>query len=251
MIGKEKYDPEIGIRQFSDMMIRKENFMKKIGMIAAVEIDAVKKRYGQPKERTSLAGFDLYVYEEGDVRLYVLHTGAGEISAAAGTQALITGLGVELIVNFGVVGGLTDEMTDVRLCVVEKVVHYQFDTSAFDHCPVGQYVGEYDDIYMPFTPSLVEKAASLAGLKKVICASGDKFVEPREEKAWLHERFGADICEMEAAGIVKTANRNHLPCLSIKMVADSIGGGAEEYSSAFEASSDACLDALDRILRSM
>lgn len=225
--------------------------MKKIGMIAAVEIDAVKRRYKNLKKKTTLAGFDLYVFEEESMTLYVLHTGAGEISAAAGTQALITEFHVDLIVNFGVVGGLTDEMTDVRLCVVDKVVHYQFDTSAIDHCPVGMYVGEYESIYMPFTPSLVEKAADIAGLKKVVCASGDRFVETREEKNSLHEQFGADICEMEAAGIVKTANRNHVPCLSIKMVADSVGGGADEYYTAFEASSDRCLDTMDRIIHTL
>ncbi len=223
--------------------------MKKIGMIAAVEIDAVKEKYGNPKEQCKAGGFDVYVYEHGENTLYVLHSGPGEISAASGTQVLISQFGVSLITNFGVVGGLTEEMSDVRLGVVEKVVHYAFDTSEVDHCEVGLYLNEYPTIYMPTTASLVEKACAIAPeLKVLTCASGDKFVGTAEEKASIAKNFHADICEMESAGIVKTANRNEVPCILIKMVADSIHGGAEEYFAAFKESSQRCLDVLDAII---
>ena len=117
--------------------------MKKFGIIAAVEIDAVKRRYGKPIEKINDGGFDIYHYEANGNDVYVLHSGAGEISAAAATQLLISVYHVDMILNFGVVGSLTKEMDDIRLCVVEKVVHYQFDTSEVDHCPVGQYLEEY------------------------------------------------------------------------------------------------------------
>ena len=112
--------------------------MKKFGIIAAVEIDAVKRRYGKPIEKINDGGFDIYHYEANGNDVYVLHSGAGEISAAAATQLLISVYHVDMILNFGVVGSLTKEMDDIRLCVVEKVVHYQFDTSEVDHCPVRQ-----------------------------------------------------------------------------------------------------------------
>lgn len=226
--------------------------MRKIGMVAAVEIDAVKKKYKNLVETLRDGGFDIYHYTEDNVDLYVLHSGVGEISAAAATQLLISKYNVELILNFGVVGGLTERMNDVRLCVVEKAVHYQFDTSEVDHCPVGQYVGEYPDVYMPATPELVAKALEVQpSLEKVICASADKFVGSAEEKYSLYERFGAEICEMEAAAIIKTANRNEIPCLLIKMVADSLYGGADEYASAFEESSDRCLSVLDAVIQEL
>ena len=81
------------------------------------------------------------------------------------------------------------------------------------------------------------------------CASGDRFVGKAEDKAALHEQFDADICEMEAAGIIKTANRNHVPCLSIKMVSDSLHGGAEEFEAALDETSDKCLAVLDEIMK--
>lgn len=224
--------------------------MKKFGIIAAVEIDAVKRRYGNPSEKIQDGGFDIYHYEVNGNDIYVLHSGIGEISAAAATQLLISVYHADLILNFGVVGSLTKEMDDIRLCVVEKVVHYQIDTSEIDDCLPGQYLEEYPTIYMPATKELVDLAIKVEpSLVKATCASGDRFVAKAEDKAALHEQFGADICEMEAAGIIKTANRNHVPCLSIKMVSDSLHGGAEEYETAFDESSDKCLAVLDAIMK--
>lgn len=226
--------------------------MKNIGMIAAVEMDAVKTLYGEAKEKKVCGGFDVFVYENGDIRLYVLHSGPGEISAASATQVLISECHCELIANFGVVGGLTEQMNHVNVAIVEKVVHYQFDTSEVDHCEVGLYLNEYPTIYMPATPELIDKALAVEpSLVKVTCASGDKFVGSAEEKKAIAEKFKADICEMEAAGIVKTANRNHVPCILIKMVADSVHGGADEYWKQLQSSSLKCLQVLDHIIHEL
>ena len=48
------------------------------------------------------------------------------------TQFLISKFDVDLIVNFGVVGGLTPEMELAKTCIVESVIHYDFDTSEAD-----------------------------------------------------------------------------------------------------------------------
>ena len=53
---------------------------------------------------------------------------------------------------------------------------------------------------------------------------------------------------MEAAGIVITCDRNGVPCLLIKMVADGLFGEKEEYYSTFTETSDKALDVLGKIL---
>lgn len=225
--------------------------MKKIGMLVAVEVDAVLSRYGSAVSREERAGFQILTYHMEDYILYVIHSGAGELAAAAAAQLLIDRYEVELLVNFGVVGGLTEEMAQTRTVVVEKVVHYDFDTSAYDGTLPGQYA-EYPDVFLPATAALVDKALQIAPeLKKVICASADKFVDGREAKAALHERFGADICEMEAAAVVLTCNRCGVPCLLIKTVSDSLAGGAEEFGAALQHTSALCLEIADRIIREL
>lgn len=138
----------------------------KIGMLVAVEMDAVFKKYGDTLTRIERPGYEIYHYKVEEADVYALSSGAGEIAAAAGTQFLITEFHVDVVVNFGVVGGLTQEMGVTRTCVVEKVVHYDFDTSPIDHCEVGRYVN-YPELYIPATKELIEKALEVEpSLKK-------------------------------------------------------------------------------------
>lgn len=220
-----------------------ENNKKIIGMLVAVEIDAVLARYGDKLSDVSEAGFNIRRLDAEDHIMYILNSGAGEIAAAAGTQFLITRYGAEFIINFGVVGGLTEEMSLAKTCVVESVVHYDYDTSTIDNCEVARYV-EYPSIYIPAPAEPIEIAISAEpGLKRVICASGDKFVDDPAKKRALHTQFNADICEMEAAAILLTCNRNTVPCLMIKAVSDAIEGGCGEYRAEVSRSAEICLDA--------
>ena len=156
---------------------------KTIGMLVAVEIGAVLSRYGDKLTDVSETGFDVKRLDSDDYTMYILKSGAGEIAAAAGTQFLITKYGAEFIINFGVVGGLTPEMSLAKTCVVESVVHYDFDTSTIDNCEVGRYL-EYPSIYIPAPSELVDAAiAAEPSLKRVICASGDKFVDEEARPA--------------------------------------------------------------------
>ena len=225
--------------------------MKTIGMLVAVEMDAVLTRYGQAAGIEKRGGFAIHRYEGEDYRLFVVNAGAGELAAAAATELLIACCGAELIVNFGVVGGLTEEMALARTVVVESVVHYDFDTSAWDGCEPGRYAA-YPGPRIPTTPALVEKARELfPELRRVVCASADKFVAGAEAKSALHERFGADICDMEAAGVVLSCNRAGVPCLLIKTVSDGITGGAEEFSKEVGRSAELCLAVADAVMRSL
>lgn len=225
--------------------------MKKIGMLVAVEMGAVLSRYGTAREVETRHGFEVHTYDMDGYTLYVMHSGAGEIAAAAAAALLIDRYEVELLVNFGVVGGLTAEMAQTKTCVVEKVVHYDFDTSAYDGTLPAQYA-EYPDIYLPATAALVERAVQIAPeLKRVVCASADKFVDGQEAKNALHEKYGADICEMESAAVVLTCNRSGVPCLLIKTVSDGLMGGAEEFGVALAHTSELCLEVADKIIREL
>ena len=220
-------------------------------MLVAVEMGAVLERYGTARAVETRHGFTVHIYDMGGYSLYVMHSGAGEIAAAAAAALLIDRYEVELLVNFGVVGGLTPEMAQTKTCVVERVVHYDFDTSAYDGTLPGQYA-EYPDVYIPATASLVERAVQIAPeLRRVTCASADKFVEGPEAKRALHEQFGADICEMEAAAVVLTCNRSGVPCLLIKTVSDGLMGGAEEFGAALARTSALCLEIADAIIREL
>ena len=223
--------------------------MNKTGMLVAVEIDAVMGKYGSGK-MIKKHGFDVYEYEIEGRWLYVIHSGAGELSAAAAVQVLISDFGVGTVVNFGVVGGLTSEMKQGETVIAEKVVHYDYDLSAVDGCPVGKYP-QFDDIYIPLDRGVIDKALEVCpGIRLVACASGDKFVDGGEAKRDLSARFGADICEMELAAIALTCARCGVPCLSVKTVSDGVDGGAEEFRTGLKRTAEICLELTEKIMLS-
>lgn len=222
----------------------------KIGMIVAVadEVAAMLKKIGTPVSEENFPGYTVRMYLVNGHELYVTKSGAGEISAAAATQMLISVYQVSLIVNFGVVGGLVPEMSLTSTAVVEKAVHYDFDTSAIDGYEIGRY-SEYPDVYIPASEELVKMALEIEpSLKKVVCASADKFVASAEAKTALNEQFGAHICDMETAGILLTANRNGIPALLIKAVSDSVDGGAEEFAKMISNAAYVCISVMMKIL---
>lgn len=224
---------------------------KKIGVVVAIEIDAVLSKYGQAKQTIEKTGFTVRVYENEKCDMYVLLSGAGEIAAAAGTQCLISEFGVDMILNFGAVGALTEEIKTAELCVVEKVIHYDFDTTNWLDLPRGQYP-DRPSPYVPTDAELLNKAIEVCpSLMKVTCASADKFVDAAEDKSRLHELYGGDICEMEAAGVVLTCTRNKVPCLLIKAVSDSLVGGGKEFLTELNRVSIICFDVVDKIVQSL
>lgn len=221
------------------------------GMVVAIEIDAVVNKYGRAVREEKCAGVDIMEYRTEYGTLYVAHSGPGEIAAAAATALLIGRYGAEIIINFGVVGGLTPEMALTNTVVVSGVVHYDFDAHEIGWGERGKYP-DFDGKIVPTTERLVSKALELRPeLKAVVCASADKFVGSGEAKRELNRSFGAQICDMETAGLVITAVRAKVPCLVIKTVSDSVDGGAEEFERALSHASAACIDVADRILNEM
>ena len=224
--------------------------MKKIGMLVAVEIDAVLAKYGEAVRKEQIGGLEFRVYETGDYELTVCSSGAGEIRAAAGTQLLITKYGADMIVNFGVVGGLTEEMSVARSCIVTKAVHYDFDVSGLDPVKPGQY-SMLPDEYIPLDRDIIDQVLKLQpDLKTAVCASGDKFVAAPGKNRALHEQFGADICDMESAAVALLCYLNAVPCLMVKTVSDGIDTAAMFYEEVGR-TSELALQLADRIIRTL
>lgn len=217
----------------------------------AIELDAVINRYGKAAHEEVCAGIGIMEYRTGYGVLYVAHSGPGEIAASAAASILIGHYGAEMIINFGVVGGLTPDMSLAHTVVVDRVVHYDFDAHEIGWGETGKYP-DLPDRFIPVSPELAAEALKIfPELRAVTCASADKFVGSPANKRELHRLYGAQICDMETAGIALTAMRAGVPCLVIKTVSDSVEGGAEEFGRELARSSAVCIDIADRIINGM
>ena len=152
----------------------------------------------------------------------------GEIGASSACQLLITKYNVDCILNFGVVGALTPKTSVQSFVYVKDVVHYDMDVSQADGYPVGKYVC-FDNVAVQCDKTLLDKALQFNNLPTVRCASADKFVGTAEGKTALNKKFGAEICDMESAGILFACRFNNVPCLLVKCISDSLTDGFEDY----------------------
>lgn len=219
-----------------------------IGMIVAIETDALKAHYGKLQKLSCPQGFELFHVKKNENDLYILHTGMGVIKAAAGVQYLISKRNVSVIVNFGVVGGLSSEMKCRKVVVVKNVVHYKYDCSEFMDLVPGQVDG-HDSIYLSADEKLLAKALKInPELLPVTICSGDKFVGTEKEKKYLHDTFKGDICDMESSGIVLTCEINNVPCLMLKAVSDALADGAKTFYEELQDASAECLKVTDKII---
>jgi len=224
---------------------------KNVGIIVAIEMDAIYKLYPDLKEVEAPRGYKLFLVEKERVSVYVLQTGMGEIAAAAGVQYLASACRVSAIFNFGVVGGLTGSMKKHKICLVNRVVHYKYDCSEFMDLVVGQVDG-HDSIFLKTDETLLRDAQALMDdLMPVTCCSGDKFISTPEEKTYLHETFEGDICDMESAGIVLACEMNQVPCLLLKAVSDGLADGAAGFYNELQSASLSCLQVADQIIEKL
>ena len=224
----------------------------KIGMVIAVA-DELKEflEGGYQLEVTEQDHRTIYKSKIGKNELYAVRSGAGIIDASSATQYLITRYGVEVILNFGVTGALRQGPRVNDLFVVDKICHYEYDTSPVD--PVVRYqYPEYPDKFMRPDESLIRLALSIEpSLKRATDASGSLFVADKAVKDRLAEETDGDICEMESAGIMRTCQQNGIPCLFIKCISDNYDGDGGDYLTNVHASADKAFRLLDRIMKQM
>lgn len=203
----------------------------RIAIITAMaeETLPILKKLGNIVDESTIAGVYVRKIQLQNDTVYLATSGIGEIKAAMTVQLLADLFDVEIVLNFGFVGALNENLNVGDIVIPNKVCHYQFDISKINGTKIGQY-GDKDDIYMRLDTSLIDlvKASTKKDFKEVAVASGDKFVSTLEDKHALVKGFGCDICEMELAGLQIACERNSIPILSIKVVSDKADNGATE-----------------------
>lgn len=221
----------------------------KIGIVVATKTERKPffEIFGQPDMcHLGLNSYDVSMWRLSSEKfVYLILSGLGEINAAISTQYLIDTFDVDKIINYGVVGGLSEQQPAMKIGIVQKIVHYGFDISFGSNYKVGEYP-EIGIFHIPNHYAIPESATT--DLPKFTCASADIIVGGGEPKRKLHQEFGADICEMEAAGIVITCNRNNIPCSFIKAISDGVDEDVEAFDQYVHDASKACAKLIAKLI---
>ena len=213
-----------------------------IGIVVATkyEKEAFLRAFGPPAmDNLGSGAYEIAQWIlKGSKYLYLIMSGAGEIAAATATQYLIDNFTVDGVINYGVLGALSEEHTERKVGIVSSVVHYDFDISFGSHYKTGEYPKQglfQKPLKNTIPPSFTQ------GLPQFVCASADKLVGGGEPKRKLRREYFADICDMEAAGVLITCNRNNMPCTLIKAVSDGVDGDIEAFDKHADSAADGCV----------
>lgn len=203
--------------------------MKKYGVIVAIEREllALLNSSEIKYEVLEKDPFTIYYFEKNGKGIYVAHSSAGIIDSSLCTQILIARYKVDTVLNYGVVGALSDKLNVGELLVVDRVVKHDIDFS-FEGSPIGTYTDVGEPYF--YASKNINEIAVKCGAKSVTLASGDQFIADRTKKDYLRESFDADICDMEGAGIARTCYKYKTPFFMVKCISDTLnGGGVKEF----------------------
>ena len=227
----------------------KKDKIKVVGMVVAMEkeLNPFFEKAGKPFKIYDICGYKISGYKLFGKKVFVVKSGIGEIYASSATAILIGVLKCQLILNFGVCGSLVDSVGVLDVVSVKGVVHYDFDLSPIDDVKVGKYPG-YNTPVISVDSASERVDKNIKDLKQVICASADKFVADEKIKKNLNKSFGAEVCDMECAGILLTCKNANVPLVIIKAVSDG-KGGAQEFQNRVKQAVNVYIDVVYKTLK--
>lgn len=146
----------------------------------------------------------------------------GKTNAAASAMHLCD-IGCDIIINFGLSGGISGvNRGELSLCT--GFVEHDFDMTCIGYKPYEKPAQKYIYEINPVILEFVKK--SLPDIKCGFAASGDCFVSDENLRNKLKEDFNAMSCDMETAAIASVCYFAKIPCICIRRISDDAGSDA-------------------------
>ena len=196
-----------------------------IGIIGAMEeeIDRIKEKMEVLKV-DKISSFYFYIGKLCGRNIVLAKSNEGKVNSAMCTQTMILKYEIDLVINVGVAGSLTDKLNIGGIALTSRTVEYDFDTTALGY-DLGYTFG-VGSVYVNCAKELVECIRNVSSkMYNTVCGtilSSDKFVSDESTKKFLKENFEDCIAvDMETASINHVCSLNNIPFCGIRAISDS------------------------------
>lgn len=203
--------------------------MAKIGIIAALdcEIEIFIEKFGAKLTDNEY----IYKGEYCGNEVYLTLCGVGKVNAAVCAQRLIDCAKLDAIINSGVAGGVSEKLGVCDLAISDALTYHDFyPIDVLEKYAPGCSVFTADKKLVRLAENAADKLAA-SGEKFVretgMIVSGDIFVENREYKRGLKEKYNAICTEMEGAALAHAAVLNKVPFVVIRAISDNADESAD------------------------
>lgn len=191
-----------------------------IGIIAAMpeEVSAIVSTLSNVEHR-EIAHLD---FTRGTITtndVCVMRSGVGKGNAAMSTTILLEHFPIKEVINIGTAGGLRKEQEVLDVIIANRVVQYDYDTSALDK-EAGK--GRYYNPSSTFIQKGIKALESINVAHHIgLVASGDTFISEPLQFTNLLKKFPDAICaEMEAGAIAQVCNHYQIPFAILRALSD-------------------------------
>lgn len=203
----------------------------KIGIIGAMQMEVDNLKESLENQSTEIvSGVSFVSGNVGDVEVVAAVCGVGKVFAAICAEAMILKYNPDMIINIGVAGTLTKDLSVLDVAVASDVFQHDMDTSALGD-PVGLISG-LNQIFFPADErmkTLLCECLKEKGIHYVTgpIATGDLFMHVPEKKAQVRQDFGAIAAEMEGGSIGHVCTVNNVPFAVLRSISDGDGGAVD------------------------
>jgi len=182
----------------------------------------------------------------------IVNSGVGMTNAALTTQLLIDKYNPEEIIFTGICGGIDSSNHIGDIVIPDSWVTHDYGYYGKDgFIPDSIYVilpgqtKEAGVLFFEVDKALLEKGKSAGQNLKLKPigermpqvkiggkgVSGNSFIDQKEKRDYLKDKFDAQIVDMESAAVVQVANVNGVPVLVVRSCSDLAGGSGSATAS--------------------
>lgn len=196
----------------------------KIGIIVAMEEEI---------KRLTEEISDSYTYEIANQTFYdgtfsdqsatVVQAGIGKVNATIATALLIQEFEVDVVINTGSAGSITDGLSIGDLVIATSLSYHDADNRGFGY-EYGQ-IPQMPAEFMADKPlgQMIEKAATPIGwhVQRGQIVTGDSFISDRDKIVEIKGHFPkAMVTEMEGAAVAQTCHQFNTPFAVVRAISD-------------------------------
>lgn len=227
-----------------------------IGIICAlkIEVDGLKALM-ENTEITKKAGLEFTCGKIFDKDVVLLECGVGKVNAAVGTQIMIDLYKPDVIINSGIAGSLTKQLTVGDIVISTDCVEHDFNCTELNE-PRGQiWFTDEKRIAIPADEAICDKLAECCeGLGSHVMrgriATGDIFITYRAKREFIAYEFDALCCEMEGGAVGHVCYMNKVPFAILRSISDDLKfNQAENYEDFKEMAADRAIKAIKKFIR--
>lgn len=224
-----------------------------IGIIGAmqIEIEGIKSLM-EDKITINMSGIEFVSGKIFGKSVVTAVCGIGKVFSAVCAQTMILGFKPDVIINTGVAGTLTDELSIGDVAVADKVVQHDIDTTALGDEP--GLISGLNIVYIPtdekISEILVDSVKELGlNCKSGTIATGDCFINDNNRKQSIIDNFSAIACEMEGGAIAQACYINNIPFSILRAISD---GGDEnshlDYSAFLKKAAETSIEVIKKFI---